>query len=300
MKRKRKSHKGLIFVLSVILLLTGLILYGVINGRTVRVIYGTAPLRNLDYRLDGVRILYLSDLKISNESDAADAINLIRRLNELEPDILLIGGDISGDSLLNDLRVRLGIMKSEDVRNGKLAARDKFLLEMNDLSVKYGIYAVNGDGDLPLTQEERARSNIRFLYDETAYVSINGAVLPIYGALSANRFDLGTGNRGAMVVLFHDPSGYKTAALKASERSSDADSYLFLSAHLLGGQTRIGNWFAHYNDLNREFSANSNAYGLYSDGSQIRMLISKGIGCEGLPLRIGTAPTAYLITLKRA
>ena len=163
MKRKRKAHKGLIAVLSVILLLTGILLYGVINSRTVRVVYGTAPLKNLDYRLVGLKILYLSDLKISNDSEAGDAVALIRRLNELQPDILLIGGDISGDSLLNDLRVTLGIIQPEDVLAGKRAARDRFLLDMNEVSVKYGIYAVNGDGDLLLTQEERARSNIRFL-----------------------------------------------------------------------------------------------------------------------------------------
>ena len=124
--------------------------------------------------------------------------------------------------------------------------------------------------------------------------------MPLYGEYSGSSFRLGTETRGAMIVLFHDPSAYKTAALKASERSSDADSYLFLSAHLLGGQLRIGNRFAKYDELNREYATNSNRYGLYADDSQIRMLISRGIGCEDLPLRIGTAPTAYLITLKRA
>ncbi|MBQ6646071.1 MAG: hypothetical protein IJM56_05250 [Clostridia bacterium] len=300
MKRKRKTHKGLLFILSVILLVTGILLYGVINSKTVRVVYGTATLKNLDYRLDGVKILYLSDLKISNGSEAADAVKLIKKLNALSPDLILLGGDISGDSLINDLRVRLGILRAEDVQRGKKEARDQFLLDMNEINAKYGIYAVLGDGDLPLTQEERARSNIRFLYDETVYVNIDGAALPLYGEYSGNNFRLGTENRGAMVVLFHDPSGYKTAALKASERSSDADSYLFLSAHLLGGQMRIGNRFAYLSEQNREFTANSDAKGLYSDGSQIRMLLSQGIGCEGLPLRYGSAPTAYLITLKRA
>ena len=191
-------------------------------------------------------------------------------------------------------------MKQEDVLTAKLEARDSFLLGMNELSARYGIFAVNGDSDTPLTAQERARSNIHFLYDDTAYVNINGAVLPVYGEYSGSAFRLGTANRGAMIVMMHNPSSYKTAALKASERSSDADSYLFLSGHLLGGQMRIGNKFAIYSELNREFTANSDQNGLYSDGSQIKMLLSQGIGCEGLPLRYGSAPTAYLITIKRA
>ena len=299
MKSKRKTHKGLIAVLTLILLLTVVLLYGVINARIVRVQYGTASLKNLDYRLDGIKILYLSDIKISNKTEAKDALKLVNRLNELEPDIILFGGDFIGDSLINDLRVKLGILSEEDVQNGKNAARDIFFSGMNEINPIYGIFAVNGDGDRPLSYAERARSNIRFLYNETAYVNINGAVLPIYGEYSGHFFDLGTQTRTAMIVMFHNPSSYKLAALKASERSSDSDSYLFLSAHLLGGQIRAGKNFALYSDLNQEFTLNSKN-GLYSDGSQIKMLLSQGIGYEGLPLRIGTSPVAYLITLRRA
>ena len=119
MKSKRKTHKGLIAVLTLILLLTVVLLYGVINARIVRVQYGTASLKNLDYRLDGIKILYLSDIKISNKTEAKDALKLVNRLNELEPDIILFGGDFIGDSLINDLRVKLGILSEEDVQNGK-------------------------------------------------------------------------------------------------------------------------------------------------------------------------------------
>ena len=285
----------------VVIILTGFSLYCVINARTVRVVYGTAALKNLDYRLDGVKILYISDLKISNDSDAEDALRLISRLNELKPDILLLGGDISGDSLINDLRVRLGIKTSDEVASERLGARDKFLLGMNELQVPYGIYAVNGDCDKPLSSEERARTNIRFLYDETANVAINGAVLPIYGELSGASFRLENGSRGAMIVMFHNPASYGAAALRASERSSDADSYLFLSAHLLGGQMRIGDTFFRYGDLNDSYTLRADEHGLYSQGSKtIKMLLSSGIGCEGLPFRLGSKPAAYMITLKRA
>ena len=299
MKSKRKTHKGLTAVLIILLLLTGIALYGVVNARTVRLQYGTAALKNLDYRLDGVKILYLSDLKISNESDARDALKLIKRLSQAEPDIILLGGDLSGDSFLNDLRVKLGIRSEEQVQQAKAKARDIFLTGMNEINPKYGIFAVYGDEDRPLSYAERARTNVRFLADETVYLNVNGAVLPIYGEYSGDLFALGTQTRGAMIVLFHNPSLYKTAALKASERSSDAESYLFLSGHLLGGQIRIGKEFALYGDLNREYTLNS-INKLYCDESKTKMLLSQGIGSEGLPFRIGTTPTAYLITLKRA
>ena len=47
----------------------------------------------------------------------------------------------------------------------------------------------------------------------------------------------------------------KTAALKASERNSEADSYLFLSGHTLGGQVKIGSFCLKYPEYNRDFGA---------------------------------------------
>ena len=283
--KKRKSLPGLIIFMIILILLTAALLFGVINARTVRVVYGTCAMTNLDERLNGLKILYVSDLKIADDSDAQHALKLMERLSQLEPDLILIGGDISGKSFVSGLRERLGISNPGDTAQATLAARDKFLTGMNELDVKYGSLA------------ERERYKTHFLYNETAYVNIAGAFLPIYGG---DTFNLNKDGAAAMIVMFHDPSLYSTATLATSKRSGGPQSYLLLSAHALGGQIHIGDYFAFYADINRDYTAKADQNGLFADGTRIKMLLSRGIGTEGLPLRYGTAPTAYLITLKCA
>ena len=297
-RRARAPHRGAAAFLLLLILLSAILLVGVVNARTVRVRYGEAKLKNLDYRLDGVKILYLSDLKMSSVTDAKNAVKLVKRLNELGPDLILLGGDLTGDGYLSGIKKLLGLADDEGLENEKRAALDNFLLGLDEIDVKYGVYAVAGDGDPALTAAESRRANFRFLNDEAALININGGILPVYGARTP-QIDLSSTGIGAMLFLFHDPAIYKTAALKASERNSEADSYLFLSGHALGGQVKIGSFCLRYPEYNRDFGAKANEYGLYADGSGIRMLLSEGIGTEGLPIRLGTRPSAYLITLRR-
>ncbi|MBQ3669736.1 MAG: hypothetical protein II920_10985 [Clostridia bacterium] len=295
MKAKRRTKGGLTAFLLVTVLLTGLFLYGVINARTVRVVYGEVKLKNLDYRLDGVKILYLSDLNISSASEAEHAARLVERLSALKPDIILIGGDITDTDLLCTVRQLLGISTSQQESDNLLSARDLFLRRIDELHVPGGILAVTGESDLPLTDMEKSRHNVFFLEDSGVNVTLNGAVLPVYGGRSA-AFNLSGSGVSPMIIMFHDPRLYGSAALRASERNSEPGSYLMLSGHLLEGQIRIGGLHLYEDALCEQFPTDKN--GVYSDGSGMKMLIGSGIGAKTLPVRIGTAPKAYLITLR--
>ena len=299
MKKKGRGRKGPAAVLLVLTLITAFALYGVINARTVRVVYGEASLKGLDYRLDGVKILYVSDLKLSSVNEAKHAVKLLKRLSELAPDVILIGGDITSYDLLSSFRLKTGINTETEERDRLLSARDEFLRGVSEISVPVSIFAVTGDKDLPLTQSEKSRTKVYFLEDKGVNLNIRGATLPLYGTGSAT-FNLTGSGTSPMIIMFHDPSLYGKAALRASERSPEAGSYLLLSAHTLGGQVRIGNMFAYQSDLNRRYTLAADSNGIYSDGSNIKMLISSGIGSELIPFRIGTTPKAYLITLRAA
>ena len=101
-----------------------------------------------------------------------------------------------------------------------------------------------------------------------------------------------------MLILFHDPRIYNQVVLAAKKRGGTAAQYLLLSGHTLDGQVRLGSFaLAH----RREFSnyvLSANPDGFYSDDTGLRMLLSSGIGSELIPFRLGTRPTAYIITLK--
>ena len=305
----RKGHSAARAISALVLVAVTLVfLAGAVNARIVRVEYRTVHLDGLDSRLEGLNILFLSDLKISNQNEAVRAARLIRRLCASQPDIVLIGGDICGQSLWDEFGKRLGFGDSVQTERRLKEAQAQFLLEMNSLSVPGGIYAVTGDCDPGLSWEEERRSNIRFLKNEAEIVRINGAYLPIYGcadgaAKAGYVFSFDNTGFGPMIVLSHDPDVYKQVALAAAGRSALPGEYVLLAGHGLGGQVRIGEIYLAHADTNARYLKEMNgkngetADGIYRDDSGLKMLLGQGIGSELVSFRLGTRPTAYYIQL---
>ena len=74
--------------------------------------------------LDGFRIVYLSDLHISKTSSPDYLPTVIRRTNDLEPDAILLGGD-------------LGDLKPEEIKPN--------MHRLGELRAKYGVYSSPGN-----------------------------------------------------------------------------------------------------------------------------------------------------------
>lgn len=298
-----RARRGALGALLVLILLSLTLLLGLINAKTLRVVYLDLPISGLDPRLEGSRLLYVSDLKISNARQARQNARLLSRLCSAQPDVMLLGGDLCSADLFSTLSVTLGVKTRLQLEEQLQAARSAFLLEMNRLSLRGGIYAVLGDEDPGLSFEDERRSNIRFLKNEVAFAQIRGARLPIYGC-AANAaqegyvFSFSDTGSGPMLILFHDPKMYRQVALAASRRSKNAREYLLLSGHTLGGQLRLGKFFLLHRDLNRLYTQHADENGLYADDTGLRMLVSPGVGSQLFPFRLGTRPSAYIITLK--
>ena len=291
----RAAGKILLFLL---LVSTAVLLAGVINARTVRLEYSDARIRGLDARLEGVKVLYVSDLKISSPADARRAVRMIRTLCECEPDVLIIGGDICSKSLTDTIKERFFGRTAQETAERLSLARDEFLSGLNGILVKYGVYAVYGDADTALGAQQQAAYSTRFLNNSTHSININGARLCIAGyadigvnAYGAFRFSPDAAGAGATLVMFHDPRIYNTAVLEAKKQKG---AYLFLSGHTLDGQIKLGGRALLYPDISAAYPS-----GVYSDESGLAMLVSSGAGSEGFPFRLGTRARAYLITLNR-
>lgn len=304
-KAPKQARGGAIGALLMLILLTLTLLLGLINARTLRVVYLDLPMSGLDIRLEGTKLLYVSDLKMSNARQARQSACLLSRLCSAQPEIMLLGGDLCSADLFSSLSVALGIKTKLQLEEQLQKARSVFLLKMNSLSLPGGIYAVSGDEDPGLSFEDERRSNIRFLKNEVAFAQLRGTRLPIYGcvpnaAQDGYVFPFADTGSGPMLILFHDPAMYRQVALAAAERSANPWEYLLLSGHTLGGQVRLGKFFLLHRALNQFFTdpESTDENGLYSDASLPRMLVSEGVGSQLFPFRLGTRPTAYIITLK--
>ena len=138
-KAPKQARGGAIGALLMLILLTLTLLLGLINARTLRVVYLDLPMSGLDIRLEGTKLLYVSDLKISNARQARQSARLLSRLCSAQPEIMLLGGDLCSADLFSSLSVALGIKTKLQLEEQLQKARSVFLLKMNGLSLPGGI-----------------------------------------------------------------------------------------------------------------------------------------------------------------
>ena len=239
-------------------------------------------LKNASGRAGGtLRIAAVSDLHFDPVYDHGYAARIVRKLNALKPDVILLLGDFS--NTLNGL--------SPEV-----------LAELKKLSAPEGVYAVTGNHEYyPEGQQNFQRLNrigIAFLCNESAGVKqgqfflagINDPRAEHEYPAGPDRFERTPLVRKAvknvppgkpLILLAHQPKFLPFAA----ENHVD----LQLSGHLHGGL---------FPGLNLGFSLIGAApHGLYSEG-HTRMIVSSGTGIWcGFPVRFCIPPEIVLVNV---
>jgi predicted MPP superfamily phosphohydrolase/VanZ family protein len=219
-----------------------------------------------------VRLVHLSDLH--NQTFGKDNGRLIRRIDRLDPDIIVFTGDLIDRKTVN-LEACLRTMK--------------MLAEMAP------VYFVPGNHEYwsPLTKElfeGLKNSGVTVLSNETVEVEIRGNVLEIigidFGANQAYDFD-DTGTSSYCILLNHYPEDFW--------RFKGKGVHLVLSGHAHGGQFRLpfggglyapGQGFFPYYDS-----------GIFQEDNMY-MIVSRGLGNSVIPLRIFNRPEIVYVVLK--
>src|SRR5690606_4883869 len=116
------THYSALAVIGVVVAVT---LFGLLNARrTARVVERDIALRNLPAELAGFRIVQLSDIHVGPTIKRGYIDAIVRRVNELSPDIIVITGDLV-DGSVADLR--------DDIA------------PLAQLSARHGVYVVTGN-----------------------------------------------------------------------------------------------------------------------------------------------------------
>ena len=257
--------------------LIALLLYGIISGALVSVNYYELTLTNADRRLDGAKILFISDLKLTGEASANRAVRLTSRLMELEPDVLILGGDYTGTTVL-------GQNESAARR-----ARRIYFMSLKDIGVP--VYAVEGDCDGESLSEDMQLGGINLLQNDLLPARINDALIYIAGYKDyqngGRSYKIKDDDPGVLIAVCHDPAAYPMiASLTDSKGNAMVD--LILCGHTLAGQINV---------LGKSLIGKSTDVGA-SRGAGPWCIVSAGLGCEYLPIRIGSTASCELITLK--
>lgn len=254
--------------------LTVTFVWGYFNAKHVRVREIPVVIESLPKKKNPLTVAYVSDVHIGYEVGERHLADIVERLNDADPDLILIGGDLLEEppALIEDM-----------------------LDTLSRLDAAYGVYATVGNHEyytgLTAGRDFMDRAGIRLLIDEVetieGLVNVAGLADP-----SGNRAGLGTRDafRRMMddrdetlptILLYHSP-------VRIDEIASSRAVDLMLSGHTHNGQFYPVNMIT-----DRLFRV---AYGqAQMDG--MHLYVSSGAGTWGPPIRVGSASEVVIFTL---
>ncbi|MBU6414455.1 MAG: metallophosphoesterase [Planctomycetes bacterium] len=244
------------------------------------------PFRDLPPSLDGTVIAHVSDTHIGPFTRGDVLKKIVQRTNDLNPDLILVTGDII-DFSLKDLPDAIDVMKS--------------------FRAASGVYACEGNHDLfedRIAFEDGMRSaGVRLLLNELATPIVRGTALGIIGLqwgipgfgrshempthfktikdlIRPSRFN---------ILLAHHPDAF--------DQGRDSGIDLTLAGHTHGGQLMLTEGFGPASAMFKYINGEYRHPGLSRQDAAC--FVTTGVG-NWFPLRIGAPAEIAKITLRRA
>lgn len=257
-----------------------LVVAGVAEARRLaRVVEVDIPIADLPPALEGFRIAQLSDIHIGPTIKGSYLAELVRRTNELEPDLVALTGDLV---------------------DGSVRLLREHTAPLADLRARHGSFFVTGNHEYYSGVEEWvaevSRLGLRVLHNEHVDIEVDGARLALCGVpdMQGGRFGeahrpdyaaalAGTEEAALRVLLAHQPLQIRGAEGLGVD--------LQLSGHTHGGQYFP---FTLLIKLAQPYAA-----GLHRVANTF-LYVNPGSGYWGPPLRVGQPAEITLLRLTRA
>ena len=238
------------------------------------------PFAGLPSDLHGLTITQISDLHVGRFTSGRVLRDVVRVVNELRADLVLLTGDLINDALI-DLDHGLDLVRS--------------------MQARYGVYLIEGNHDLiengPEFERRVKNSGIPFLLDESIVIKIRDVPLQLFGlswtrarenrdaaiAAAVNHLLNQRQPESFPILLAHHPHAFDAAAA--------ASVPLTLAGHTHGGQLMLNDQYGFGPALFRYWS------GLYSKGAS-KLVVSNGVG-NWFPLRVRAPAELLHLTLLR-
>ncbi|MGN0779472.1 MAG: metallophosphoesterase [Aristaeellaceae bacterium] len=283
-RHARRNHLGCLARIVTFLLLIVLLVYPFAEPYLLEVESVTLTSSDLPADIGQLRVVYLTDIHQGAFFAQSRVNELVKRINALNADIVLLGGDYAEDS---DSAV-------------------SFFRTLPNIHARYGVYAVMGNHDrtlpesnLQVLQAAMVSSGITPVVNEVVPVRIGVSNIYIAGIddVSNGWPDLkgvaaATVAEKYVIFLSHSPEVIPDAHKCTDMNGKRGWFDLGLFGHTHGGQIA----------LLGQYLGIAKVAAQYEQGwiveNRIDMLISRGVGTAVLPVRIGRRPQIHLITIK--
>jgi len=247
--------------------------YGAVNSLFPRVREETVLLEGPAGR--PLRVVLFSDLHMGPLMGNGRVRSLVRKVNALSPDVVLLVGDIV----------------DEDISR---LAEERMAEALRDLSPKLGSFAVTGNHEYYAGEEEAVSylesAGITVLRDQ-AVVLDGRLVLAGRKDLTAARFG---GSRLPLPKILEGlPEGKPVLLMDHQPRNLEESEAAGVSLQV-SGHTHNGQIFP-FNFVTSRIYEVSRGWGSRGD---TRVLVSSGLGTWGPPMRTSAAPEIWVLTLE--
>ena len=265
------SHLRLLAGSVAMLLTLGFFFYGSINAKRISTVEYTVSIEKKNSTLDSLRIALMSDLHLGYIQGEKEVIKMVKMINELNPDLVVMAGDIFDGDI-------------SAIQNAKEIQK-----QFRMIKAKYGVYASLGNHDAGASYHEMLnfleQSDIHLLLDETK--AIDNAFL-----LSGRRDSSPIGNQGerrqALQLQRSDLPSMVIDHQSSNIREYGSETDLILSGHTHRGQLFPFHWIT--------TAVYDVDYGYYrKDEHSPQVIVSSGIGTWGPPLRTSSNNEIVLV-----
>jgi hypothetical protein len=246
-----------------------------------------------------LKIGFLTDLHFGPALPESILEKAVKKLNDAEVDIALLGGDLTWvpDSNLSKL---FRVVRNKEFQSYTMSSKQsELLLEytasfLNELKAPMGVYAVLGNHDRFLYSVKQCReilgSNLKVLINESVYLDLGDHSLELYGT-----DDYWTGrprhlspSKTPRICLSHNPDFIEESLLGAPEWFD-----LALCGHTHGGQIHLPVLGAlTYNIKSSRFKQ-----GLIKLKNSA-VYTSRGLGVVEIPYRLNCTPELTIVEMK--
>lgn len=280
---QRPSRIGLLLRILAILLLALILAWPFLEPFMPEVDAVTLQSADFPAAIGQLRIVYISDIHMGSFFGSGRVSDLVSRINAMNADIVLLGGDYAADS----------------------AGAIEFFRVMPRIHSRYGVYAVPGNHDR--TVPESNLNQLRAAMQAAGVTPLINTAIPVrIGAATiwlAGIDDIACGHpeladvasrvRRSDYVIFlcHSP-----AVIPDALEARDADWQLNwfdlgLFGHTHGGQVNL------FGGLVRDESVPEAYFSGWKRVNRIDLLTSRGVGTSVLPIRLFCRPQIHLITI---
>lgn len=238
--------------------------------------------------LNGFKIVFISDIQADRFTNEKRVLNYISKINELNPDLVLAGGDfVTGDS--NYVPVVASLVKN--------------------IKSNYGVYSCIGDHDFfafkrhywrSIAEIKKAleKNNVEMIDNGNLILMINESKIKItflsntyvkaYNDFILDSLVQSSQNATLKILVSHQPD--EKVALKANEYGY----HLYLAGHTHGGQINFLFPFLNITPVRFETKFISGDYWF----GNLLMIVNRGLGMSTMPIRYHSIPEITLIEIK--